>query len=99
MMPSKSYSKTGKVCRVTFRLPAEVEAESVALCGDFNEWDPESTPMKQLKDGSFSTTVSLTPGETYRYRFLLDNERWENDWEAEAYAPNELGSEDSIITV
>ena len=25
--------------------------------------------------------------------------RWENDWEAEAYLPNDHGTEDSVITV
>ena len=98
-MPTKSYSKTGQVCRVTFRLPAEVEAKEAALCGEFNDWDAEANPMKQLKSGDFSTTVSLDAGNTYRYRFLLDGERWENDWDAEAYAPNEFGAEDSLITV
>jgi 1,4-alpha-glucan branching enzyme len=98
-MPTKSYSKTGQVCRVTFKLPAEVEAKEVALCGEFNDWDVEANPMKQLKSGDFSTTVSLDAGNTYRYRFLLDGERWENDWDAEAYAPNEFGAEDSLITV
>lgn len=98
-MLSKSYSKTGQVCRTTFRLPAEVGAQEVALCGEFNDWDAEANPMKQLKDGSFSATVSLTTGQSYRYRFLLDGERWENDWDAEAYLPNEFGGEDSVVTV
>jgi 1,4-alpha-glucan branching enzyme len=98
-MPTKSYSKTGQVCRVTFKLPAEVEAKEAALCGEFNDWNAEANPMKQLKSGEFSTTVSLDAGSTYRYRFLLDGERWENDWDAEAYAPNEFGAEDSLITV
>jgi 1,4-alpha-glucan branching enzyme len=98
-MPSKSYSKTGQVCRVTFKLPAEVGAEEVALCGEFNDWDVEANPMKKLKSGEFSATVSLDAGNTYRYRYLIDGERWENDWDAEEYAPNEFGAEDSIITV
>ncbi len=98
-MPTKNYSKTGKICRVTFRLPAEIEAAQASLCGDFNQWDVEANPMKQLKDGSFSTIISLPAGESYRYRYLLDGERWENDWDAEAYASNEFGGEDSIVTV
>jgi len=98
-MPKKSYSKTGQVCRVTFRLPAEVEAEQAALCGEFNDWDAEANPMKKLKSGEFSATVSLDAGNTYRYRYLLDGARWENDWDAEGYAPNEFGAEDSVITV
>jgi hypothetical protein len=55
--------------------------------------------MKKLKDGSFSATVSLDAGNKYRFRYLLDGERWENDWEADAYLPNEHGTEDSIVDV
>ena len=98
-MATKNYSSTGEVCRVTFRLPAEVNAETVALCGEFNEWDAEANPMKKLKAGDFSTTISLDAGNTYRYRYLIDGERWENDWDAEGYAANEFGAEDSVITV
>ncbi len=98
-MLKKNYTKTGNSCRVTFKLPAEVEAETAVLCGDFNEWNQESHPMKKLKDGSFSITVSIPARKTYRFRYLLDGERWENDWQADAYLPNEHGSDDSILTV
>ena len=98
-MLKKNYSKTGQICRVTFKLPAAVEAEMVSLCGEFNEWDPEADPMHKLKDGSFSTTISLEANNSYRFRYFLDGERWENDWQADLYVPNEFGSEDSVITV
>jgi 1,4-alpha-glucan branching enzyme len=96
-MLKKNYSKTGQVCRVTFKLPAEVNANDAALVGEFNEWTPE--PMKKLKDGTFSATVSLDADQDYRFRYLLDGERWENDWAADAYRINEHGTEDSIVTV
>lgn len=95
----KNYSKTGRVCRVTFKVPAEVDAESVSLVGDFNNWDPEAESLTRRKDGTFSTTISLESGRSYRFRYLLDEERWENDWEADTYVPNDFGSEDSVITV
>ncbi len=98
-MLKKSYSKTGTKCRVTFKLEAEVGAETAVLCGEFNEWDEAATPMKKLKDGSFSAQVSLDAGNSYRFRYLLDGERWENDWEADAYLPNAHGTEDSIVEV
>jgi 1,4-alpha-glucan branching enzyme len=98
-MPKKEYTKTGRSCRVTFELPAEVNAQTACLCGEFNDWDPTSHPMKRRKDGSFNLTISLKPGKEYRYRFLLDNERWENDWSAESYVPNEFSGEDSLITI
>ena len=98
-MLKKSITKTGNYCRVTFKLPAEVNAETAVLCGDFNEWNQEAHPMKQLKDGSFSVTLSVPTDQRYRFRYLLDGERWENDWEADDYAPNEHGSDDSILIV
>jgi 1,4-alpha-glucan branching enzyme len=98
-MLKKSYSKTGSVCRVTFKLPSEVDAKTAVLCGDFNEWKTDETPMKKLKDGSFSTTVSLAPGKAYRFRYLLDGTRWENDWEADEYLPNSHGEDDSVVKV
>ena len=95
----KSYTKTGRSCRVTFELPPQVNANTAAVCGEFNEWDAAKHPMKRRKDGGFSLTVSLKPGNEYRFRYLLDGERWENDWEADKYLPNELGSEDSVVVV
>ena len=97
-MLKKTYSKTGKV-RATFKLPKDVNAEKAYLCGEFNEWSQDANLMKRLKDGSFSITVALQPNETYRFRYLLDGERWENDWEADDYVPNEFGTEDSVIAL
>lgn len=98
-MLKKNYSKTGRSCRVTFKLPAELNAKTVHLCGEFNEWSSVENPLKQLKDGSFSITISLKPGRSYRFRYLLDGERWENDWDADAYVDNQYGTEDSLITI
>jgi hypothetical protein len=55
--------------------------------------------MKRRKDGRFSVTLSLTAGQQYRFRYLVDGERWMNDPAADAYRPNPFGSEDSIIQV
>jgi len=98
---NKSYdeTKTGRTCRVTFKLPAEVHTKIAYLLGDFNDWDPTVHPMKQLKDGSFSITISLKPGRHYRFRYLLDGQRWENDWAADNYQPNDYGGEDSVVDV
>lgn len=98
-MLTKNYSRSGRVCRVTFKLPADAGATSACLCGEFNDWSRDATPLKQRKDGSFSTTISLEPGRSYRYRYLIDGERWENDWAADRYVPNEFGTEDSVVVV
>ena len=95
----KNYSKTGKKCRVTFSLSKDVGATSVALCGEFNDWDKSANPLTRRKDGSFSGTLSLETGREYRFRYWVDGERWENDWEADKYLPNEFGTEDSVVVV
>ncbi len=96
MTKNNLKSKKG-VCKVTFELPKEVQAETAMVVGDFNNWDPNATPMKRKKDGAFSTAVNLEAGKEYRFRYWLDNSRWENDWHADAYLPNRFGSEDSVV--
>ncbi|MCU4185885.1 isoamylase early set domain-containing protein [Acidiferrimicrobium sp. IK] len=98
-MARKTYSKGGRTARVTFELPAEVDAETATLVGDFNEWSPDATPLVKRKDGRFSVTLTLATERCYRYRYLLDGARWENDWQADAYVANDHGSEDSILSL
>jgi 1,4-alpha-glucan branching enzyme len=98
-MLKKSYTPRGDRCRVTFKLPADVNAQTAYLAGDFNDWDLQANPMKKLKDGSFSVTITLNAGERYRFRYWLDGERWENDWAADAYEPNPFGGEDSVVQI
>ncbi len=96
-MQKQVINKKSKACKVTFELPAEVNAQTAFLVGEFNDWNTESLPMRRGEDGSFSVTVPLKPGQTYRFRYLLDGERWENDPAADAYVPNQYGSDDSVV--
>lgn len=52
----------------------ESASESVCLAGSFNEWDPEATPMKRQKDGSWSVTLDLPIGR-HEYKFIVDH-KW-----------------------
>jgi 1,4-alpha-glucan branching enzyme len=81
---------------VTFRLPFEVAAERVCVVGEFNDWSRDAHPMEPDGD-HFVARIALPIGRTYRFRYLLDGERWENDWSADGYQPNEFGGDDSII--
>lgn len=97
-MPVKRATKA-KAIDVTFTLPADVQADSVALCGEFNEWSTENMKLERNGDGSWLATVALEPGRAYRYRYLLDGQRWENAWQADDYVPNPYGSDDSVVVV
>ena len=86
-------------CRVTFEVPAELGATRAHVCGDFNDWSPTATPMKRRKDGALAVTVTLPAGSRHRFRYLLDDGRWENDWAADDYVANEFGGDDSVVEV
>jgi len=97
----KRYLKSKPVGKVTFKLPKEAVgvARKVHVVGEFNGWDPSATPMKRLKDGGFSVTLDLEQGREYRFRYLIDQTEWVNDWEADKYAPSPFGVEDSVVVV
>ena len=98
MSLKKQVLKSKPVCKVTFRLSKdEVKgAGSVVLAGDFNNWDTTAS-MKQLKTGDFTTLLELEKGKSYEFRYLVDGEKWINDPEADRFATNEFGEENSVI--
>ncbi|WP_339136599.1 MAG: isoamylase early set domain-containing protein [Candidatus Electrothrix sp. GW3-4] len=93
----KNYTKTKKKCRVTFKYPNQEHAGSARLAGEFNHWSTTDTPMKRLKDGSFSVTISLIAGCSYTFRYVLDESIWVNDPEADEYVANEHGETNSVV--
>jgi hypothetical protein len=95
----KEYPKSHKMCRATFRLPREAapKARKVTIVGDFNDWDKETTLLKKLENGDFTITLELDLGKEYRFRYLIDGNRWENDWCADKYVKNPYGVEDSVV--
>ncbi len=97
----KQYLKNGSLCKVTFRLPKDAapDAQQVTIVGDFNEWDTTKTPLTRLKNGDFSITLDLESNKDYRFKYFIDGERWENDWKADVYAPNDFGTDDSVVMV
>jgi 1,4-alpha-glucan branching enzyme len=78
---------TGGSVLVTFELPAAVAAAAVSVCGDFNDWSPTSHQLTRTDNGSFRATLELPAGRRWRFRYLLDGQRWENDWAADDYLP------------
>ncbi len=102
MSLKKQFLKSKPVCKVTFRLPkkAAKAAKTVHVVGEFNNWDVYATPMKCLKNGSFTVTIDLEQGREYQFRYLLDEISWENDWDADKYLPSQLGNcENSVVVV
>ncbi|NBB86503.1 MAG: glycoside hydrolase [Bacteroidetes bacterium] len=97
-MIEKDLSPAGKSMRVHFSLPAEVAEESVAIVGDFNDWDPAADPMElQPINGIWKKRISFKPGTEIEFKYWVDGDDWRNDEEADAYVPNEHGTENSLL--
>jgi len=94
MIKSKGVNGSANV---TFAIPPEVGGCCAVVCGDWNEWNAEQDPMELTADGGFTLTLALPRGRAYRFRYLLDGGRWENDWAADAYLPNVHGTDDSVV--
>ncbi len=95
----KEYLEGGSQCRVIFRLPKEAapDALQVTLAGDFNDWDESGTRLIKLKNGDFSVSMDLDSGREYKFKYLIDGSRWENDWFADKYVSNSFGADDSVV--
>jgi hypothetical protein len=80
---------------VTFMTPPAIGGQFAELVGEFTSWVP--LPMDRRRDGGFVMALRLDAGRSWRYRFLIDGDRWMNDWSADDYEMVEDGSCMSVI--
>jgi len=92
----KSRAAKGKA-HGTFNVDPQVGAQTAALCGEWNDWSADADVMHRDAEGGFSLTVDLDAGRAYRFRYLLDGQRGDNDWAADAYVANDFGGDDSVV--
>ncbi len=74
---------------------AAAGARSVRLAGDFNEWNPDRTPMQPLRDGAFFARLPLGPGR-YGYRYVVDGQ-WMRDPANPQMEVNPYGEMNSVL--
>jgi len=87
----------GAAASVTFVLVAP-QARSVALAGDFNDWDASRVLMRREASGLWTVDVPLTPGR-YRYVFVVDGRRFVADPAAPRAVGDDFGTPTSVVTV
>jgi hypothetical protein len=98
-MIKKQFVKSRKVTKVTFELPASVEADQVQLVADFTDWVPVA--FNRLKNGSWKLVQEVEPEQSYQFRYRLlqaGGDSWLNDPEADYTVPNDHGSENAVIS-
>ena len=97
----KEYLEGGNLCKVTFRLPSVAArgAKNVCVVGDFNNWNTHASPMTRHENGDFEISLKFEPRKEYQFRYLIDESRWENDWNADKYVKSPLGDSDNSVVV
>lgn len=84
--------------KVQFVLDAR-RAQSVAVVGDFNDWDKTATPLERdSTTGIWSTLASVRPGR-HVYAFLVDGTVWTLDPNAPRTKDADYGTEQSVMIV
>ncbi len=95
-MIHKQLAPTCGHVRVTFELPSSVWGDRVYVVGDFNQWQPSGTPLKQDREGVWSAVIDLPAGAQYEFCYLIDG-KWHTDHHADGSRPNKSGGENSLI--
>ena len=73
-------------------------AETVAIAGDFNNWQPATTPMQRVGETGVWQAKMKLPHGTYRYRLVVDGQ-WQQDPYNERSELNPYGEYKSILEV
>ncbi len=81
--------------RIKFQIKAEKNSD-VYVAGTFNGWNPKRNKLK-FENGAFSTSILVTKGR-HEYKFVVDG-TWCVDPECSEWAPNGIGSLNSVINV
>jgi 1,4-alpha-glucan branching enzyme len=100
-MLKKQYIKSRDAYKVTFRLAKheqpDYEIDSVTLVADFNDWSFVDSPLVKLKNGDYKIVVELDAGKKYEFRYLINGEKWYNEWEADEYIMGDFGKDNCVI--
>ena len=85
------------VVYVQFVLEAP-EAASVAVAGDFNEWEPAFALDDLDGDGIWTGRVPVRPG-VHAYMFVIDGTEWRTDPRADRYQDDGFGNRNALLAV
>ena len=93
-MIKKKFFKTVRDCEVTFECAAPA-AKSVELLCESNGWQPIA--MGRRRGGAFRARLRLPRDQQFQFRYRVDGAAWTNDEAADAYAPNDFGTENGVV--
>jgi hypothetical protein len=78
-------------------VPGDSSVSSVQVAGNFNDWDPKTTPLRR-QDGVWSTVLVLPPG-SYEYMFVVDERQWVTDPLAVETRDDGFGGQNAVLEI
>lgn len=89
------------VCKVFFKFNSYLadEGTKIAIVGDFNDWNPRKNKMKRTKIGDFVSSIQIPLDNVYQFRYLINDDRWEADKEADGLIEPYTKTINSLIIV
>lgn len=96
-MITKTYFKTKDYCKVKFTLNPE-NADSVAIAGLNGDWKT-LVSMNKKKDGSFWAEVAFPKETKHEFKYLVNENEWMNEPEADEQTANGFGTKNSVINL
>lgn len=73
-------------------------AQNVQIAGDFNNWQPQNTPMQKVGESGVWQTEMKLPAGRYRYRLVVDGQ-WQQDPYNELTELNPFGEYNSVVEI
>lgn len=92
---AKALEKGRYQCHFEFHPPRE--AEMVTLCGTFNDWDTEATPMEGPDPTGDWHVELVLPTGVHEYKFLVNGTDWFPDPRNADGVPDSFGSVNSVL--
>ncbi|MEP6465553.1 MAG: isoamylase early set domain-containing protein [Parafilimonas sp.] len=96
-MVQKTYYKTKDYCKVKFTMNFD-NAETIEISGLNSDWQ-NTIIMSKKKDGSFTCDINLPKDSRHEFKYLVNNDVWINEPEADGEQWNMFGGSNSVITV
>ncbi|WP_440877139.1 isoamylase early set domain-containing protein [Thalassotalea sp. PLHSN55] len=95
-MLTKRFFKTKNETEITFEHPGEIDNQ-VELIAEFNDWQPLAMTYSK-KHKAFRAKVRLPKDTDFQFRYLVNNEIWQNDHQADRYLLNSFGTDNSVVS-
>ena len=96
-MLQRTFVKSKGAYKVKFTIKPQ-NAETVEILGLNSDWE-NPIPLSKKKDGSFSTEIALPKDTKHEFKYRVNQTEWLIDEDADAQAPNEFGSTNSVLVL